>query len=361
MTDPSRRGFLRLAAGAGAAGLLTSCGVSRGSNSGREAGLPAPRSAAPLGQPATIRLVHHRPPFDITPVLFLPEIREPVVMPDYGLIYQVQPILVDDSAAGLRLLLSGDGDLVSTDPLTLARTAGGMEPVDLKIITTIAGDGIGYFRSDVFRVMADSGITQAEDLEGRRVSGGPAGGILDLALKSWLMDGGLDPGDDVELVPLPFDEVGDALRNRSIQLAPFVPPFDAFEAVRGGMMNLFFRRDVFGASEALLQVSDSVWLADHRLAARTFQADRLRALEYVLNDGRELALELMAEEYGVQLAASNLYFATLRDNFRALDGCLRLDRLQPSLDKFRTLGGIDDPFDASDFVDVAFVPGPCPL
>lgn len=361
MTDQSRRGFLRLAAGAGVAGLLTSCGISSGSNERREAGLPAPRAAAPLGQPTTIRLVHHRPPFDITPVLFLPEIRESVGMPDYGFLYRVQPILVDDSAAGLRLLLSGDGDLVSTDPLTLARMVGSMEPVDLKIITTIATDGFDYFRSDVFRVMADSGISRAEDVEGRRVSGGPAGGILDLALQSWLEDGGLDPKDDVELVPLPFDEVGDSLRNRSIQLAPFVPPFDAFEAVRGGMMNLFSRRDVFGTSEALVQVSDSIWLADHRLAVRTFQADRLRALEYVLDDGRGLALELMAEQYGVQLAANNLYFATLRDNFRAPDGCLRLDRLQPLLDKFQTLGGIDGAFDVRDFVDVVFVPGPCPL
>jgi len=85
-------------------------------------------------------------------------------------------------------------------------------------------------------VGADSGITDAKGLVGKRVGVPGIGGLLDVTMRQWLSSQGVDPK-SVNIVEIALPQTGDAIRAGQVDAVASVDPFSS-RAVQSGVGKL---------------------------------------------------------------------------------------------------------------------------
>lgn len=369
-----RRSFLKLTAATGAlatlGSLLAACQATPAASPTAKPGGasqpgPAPGTAqapatgaAPAGV-TTIRLAHGQPPADLTPVIFLPEVRTAIPLDHFDKSYTVQPTLILGTNLHATALAADEQDLVLLDFMTLPQSIEKGVLRDIKIIDDVKLDGHPDYRGNVFRVMADSGISTPADLRGKTVTTVTIGQSIDFAFRIWAKQGGLDPDRDVQIVEMPFTAVGAALREGRVAMGPFIPPFDALEADRGGMRDVFTLRDVFGPNEQLFHVAETSWLQANSQAVKDFLADSLKGRKWALDErNRDQVISIMSETYKVPKETYELFFGTSKDDFRHPDGCVSAKYLNEPAEKVRQEGAYQERIDLAQYIDHSYLPNP---
>ena len=298
-------------------------------------------------------------PSDIAPVLFVPWMQQNVLK-HYGKLYTVQWTRTKGSPHAAAMLAAGEADIATLSFTTIALTIlKDSVPGGVKVVADTKIDGYPGYRSNVWVVRDDSGISRVEDLKGRVVAINEYGAGLDVGLRVMLKKHGLDPVKDTNIVEINFGNQGAALRQKRTDLALLLQPFEGREFKKGGIKRLFTLKDAIGTNHMIFQAATNKFLAEHREAGRAFFDDYVRALKWYQDPkNRPKMLELVAEATKLPKDAFD-YFLTIEDDFRDPNACPHLEYIQRPIDLMVETGFLKERVDIAKYFDPSYLPNPC--
>jgi ABC-type nitrate/sulfonate/bicarbonate transport system substrate-binding protein len=178
--------------------------------------------------------------------------------------------------------------------------------VDMRMVMHLSG---WSEPTSTYFVRADSDINSVRDLKGKKIGVNNYGGNFDLYLRHILVENGLDPKNDVQILEVPIAAVYQALDSKQIDVgvvpALFVPRAEA--TLPGKLKPLFTYRDIPGIAQRpqfnqLVLVASNNFLKNNRPAAKEFIAAILDAQNWAQSNVQEAA-NLWAAEAGIPALA----------------------------------------------------------
>ena len=204
--------------------------------------------------------------------------------------------------------------------------------------------------------MSRKEIKEPRDLKGKKVAGSSPGGSATILAYQALRHFGLEPGKDVQVLPMGGSGAGRfAVLEQGIVDASLLSVPENILALHKGYNELIFLGDVvsfpqngFGTSVARIQQQpDEVY----RMVRAT-----LRGLQFVMNEGyRDQAREIMMKQWRVsdtKLAAEMLGY--LKRGL-AKDAVISSEAVQYFLDLTRETSNVSQPISAAQVVDFSFL------
>lgn len=299
-------------------------------------------------------------PNEMETIIYLDYLKKNVLK-DYGKSYDLQMTFTRGTPEAATLLASGQADLgtlaFSTFAIAMSKNA---VPGGLSIISDNYQDGHPGYASNTFAVLQDSPIKSVSDLKGKKVGINAYGSAVDLVLRVVLKKHGLDPRRDVQILEVNFPNMGAAIRDKRLDCGCLVIPFLAIENNKGGLRPLFTGGDAFGPSSVIFQVARTKFLEEHQDAARGFLADYVRGLGWYYDKAnRKKAIEIVSAFTKSPADVLNSYFATNRDYYRDLNGCVSAGAIQKPIDAMAAEKLIPQNVDAAKYLKLGYLPKPC--
>lgn len=301
-------------------------------------------------------------PNEMETIIFLDYLKQNVLK-NYGKSYTLDMTFTRGTPEAASLLASGHADLgtlaFSTFATTIAKNA---VPDGLIIVSDNYQDGHAGNASNTFFVLDGSPIKTIADLKGKKVGVNAYGSAVDLVLRVVLKKNGLDPRRDLQVVEVNFPNMASAIREKRIDCGVLVIPFLAVESQKGGLRPLFTGGDAFGPSSVIFQVANAKFAKEHPEVLRGFLADYVTGLNWYYDKAnREKAIELVAAFTKSPKAVLDSYFATSRDYYRDLNGCVSASAIQKPIDAMVSEKLVPTPVDASKYLNLSYLPKPCSL
>lgn len=297
-------------------------------------------------EPLKLRVAWAASPAQMTPIVFLNK----SIMKHEGKSYTVQFIRIPGSSLQVTAIGSGDLDLAALSYSAMA-TAVLNAHLPVKAVMDLFQDGPGY--STTYGVLADSPIKTVKDLKGK-VFGVPAfGGAVDVAARAMLIQNGLKPDTDVQMLEVPFGATEAALRSGKVAVAGFVANFWNAAEAKGGLRPLFRMKDAMGTSEMIFLAGRNDFIEKNRAVLIDFMEDYLGGLRW-FNDpkNRNEALGYIAQFTKRPVSDFSAWALNSdKDYARAADGLVNVEALQRNVDELHKLGLIKSKLDIKPHVD----------
>ena len=192
-----------------------------------------------------------------------------------------------------------------------------------------------------------------KDLKGKVVGVPAFGGAIDVAARAMLIQNGLKPETDVQMLELPFAATEAALRAGKVTAAGFTSSFWNKATAKGGVRPLFHMRDAMGTSEMIFLAGKAEFLEKNKAALTDFVEDYIGGLRWFYDPkNREEALGYIAKF--TKRPVSDFSAWALqgdKDYARARDGMINEKALQRNVDELHKLGLIKSKLDVSKHVD----------
>lgn len=255
-----------------AAVTAAACG---GSSDAKQAGsdglTPVTFAALPVAQFAAVELAEDAGIFE-----------------DHGIDLTIEYL---EAPAVVPSLMSGDADVgwLSAPAVLVARSNG----VTVKAVTTasVAGDDVDSFPIQLM-VPADSDIASAADLVGKKVAIDSLYGLPDLGMRRVLAEEGVDPA-DLDLVEIPFPEMGAALEAGRVDAVLASEPFGTILSSSGAATYVFSasQGQLPGSPQSVVLSSDA-FIESNAELVEDFQAAMEEATDYATAHEEELRATL---------------------------------------------------------------------
>lgn len=292
--------------------VLTACGGASADNEPQASGELTPVTFAGLSvaQVATVVAAH-----------------EAGIFEDHGLDLEIEFV---EAATVVPSLVSGDTQFgwLSAPAAIVARSNG--VPIRSVVTGSVAGEDPDAFPIQMM-VPPGSDIAEPADLVGQRVAIDSLFGLPDLSLRRVLADSGVDP-EDLELVEIPFPEMGAALEAGRVDAVLASEPFGTI------LRNSGAAEDIFSASEGQVAGSpQSVILASEQLVQS--EPD-------------------LVEDFRAAVADAMEYAATHEDEVRAaVPTFTQIDEELASEIRFAPMSSEDDPTGWEEWADLVLETG----
>jgi NitT/TauT family transport system substrate-binding protein len=352
---PRRLGLRTGTALAVAALTLSACGqsASQGGGSGDDSG----------GAPTiTFATGGAQPPNEMEAAIFSPEMIDSGVLKNYGKKYKLKMISTKGTPEAQSLLVSGQANLATFSFSTIATTVtNDAVPGGISVVAGHFVDGAEGYHSNAYMVRDDSTIKSAKDLKGKTVGVNAVGTAVDIILRVWLKDNGVDPEKDVKFAEIPFPAMGAALKAGRIDLGAFVQPFTAIESAKGGVKPLFTARDSVGENSAITVVGRKDYLGKNSDAVKAFLADWVAGLQWLSDEAnRTEAIAILAKASGAKPENLELFFGKPGDDYhRDPNACPNASALQAGVEGMVKTGYLPKSVKVADLVDTSYLPNPC--
>ncbi|WP_144902309.1 ABC transporter substrate-binding protein [Halobellus captivus] len=307
------------------------------------------------GEMPTLRMNYTVPAENLISLMAIPEIQSE--FENLGSAYELETNQNQSTPDSLNAMASGEADMAllayASFPAAVSQDAvpGG--------ITAIAMDFYDahedYFRFPVMS-MADSDVTDAEDLEGRTIAVNALGTGVHAIIYRMLENVGIDPENGVEFVELPFPSIASAIREGRVDAGIFVALFAAAVEAEGDMQTVFDSRDSWGQAYPFGFVAASNDSLDGKEEAiRAWASDYVSMVERVY-ENREETARLAAEHFDLPEALLSSYYLTERDYYRPRDVGLDIEALQFVTDELADMGFLEASPTISDHATNEYTP-----
>lgn len=301
------------------------------------------------------------PPNEMEQAIYAEPLRTKGVLRNFGKKYKLKMISVKGTPEAQNLLVSGQADLAVLAFSTIA--TGEARKAFPKGISIIAGefqDGHAGYGSNPYMALKKSGIRSAEDLRGKTLGVNAVGTAVDILMRVWLKDHGLDPEKDVKFAEIPFPAMGAALRSGRIALGSFVQPFTAVEKAKNDVRPLFTAKDAVGENAAIVVVGRNDYLKANGDAVRAFLEDWVAGLDWLQDPkNRDEAIDIMSEITGTPAKSLKLFYGKGEDYYRDPSACPNARSLQVGVDAMVKTGYLPSKVDVAKLVDTSYLPRPC--
>jgi NitT/TauT family transport system substrate-binding protein len=304
-----------------------------------------------------------QPPNEMEAAIFAKELADKGVLPNYGKKYDLKIVQTKGTPEAQSLLVAGQANFATLAFSTIATAVSrNAVPGGFSIVAGhyVAGQE-GSF-ANTYMVLANSGIRSAADLKGKTVGVNAVGTAVDVILRVWLKDNGVDPEKDVKFAEIPFPAMDAALRAGRIQLGAFTQPFAALATSKEGLTSLFTSKDAIGENAAIALVAQKSFLKDNGEAARAFLSDWVAGLQWLSDSkNRAEAIEIMARVSGSPAGNLDLFYSKQgADYYRDPNACPNATALQAGVEGMVKTGYLPKSVKIADLVDTSYLPKSCP-
>ena len=316
-------------------------------------------AAAPAAAQAPVLRVQYIVPVDQVISLFdIPALQQSVLK-NYGKRYKLElgrsqgtPLLVAAMAAGeLDVAFLAYNSFASA-------VIKNVVPGGLTIVASDFYDSSPDHFNFPWLTLADSPITGARDLKGKKVGVLAIGTGADATTRLMLKKSGLDPVKDVSIVEIPAPAMEEALRSKRID-AGFFPPVFAYRAMAaGGVKKVFDSFQAWGKPYVFsFVVARNDYLKKSPDAVKGFLEDYVALVGYIYKpENREAVLDLVATQFKVAKPVLQPFYLTNKDVYRRLDGRMAPEDLQHALTRLAELHFLDKDLQVAPYIDNSYLP-----
>ncbi|HEY3920125.1 MAG TPA: ABC transporter substrate-binding protein [Stellaceae bacterium] len=307
---------------------------------------------AASADPVKIRAGWSNTPTAMAPIIF----SKPEILKHLGKSYTMEPMHFAGSAPEITALASGDLDIATLAPSSLASAIENAHLTDLRVIGDENQDGVDGWFSTPYFVSKDSPIKAVEDLKGKVLASNAIGGGLDIGIRAMLRKHHLDDKKDVTIIEGPFPAMLPMLAEHKADLVAAVPPFSFIGEAKGDVRTLFTLKDAIGTSEFIFDVTRKGFIDKNRAALADFTEDWVRSLRWFLDPkNHDEAVKIVADYTKLPTTSFNDWLFTHKDVYRDPDHRANLAALQASLDVQQQLGIQKTHIDVAKYADQSLV------
>lgn len=286
-------------------------------------------------EPVTIRIGHGRAaeePFWLMTV-------KPDVTQYQGSWYEMELVPFRGTEERLQAYQAGDLDAVIITPNALVRGEA-TGALDLYSIVTVMREAEEGAFSTTFVALADSGISEIEDLPGTIIAIVDVGSHLDFLARTAIQMAGADPDTGAQYVVFPFPAQEEALRGGQIQVAGLPEPFYSLAHANGGVVDVFSAADILDFGFDLLTLSfDRTFVEENLGAVCAWRNDYQASMEFWRTQNEEARM-ILAETDFIPLPPQ--VYAQTGDYFRPEGGAVDPEGLGRFIEGMIELGVLDE-------------------
>jgi sulfonate transport system substrate-binding protein len=305
-----------------------------------------------IADPLKIRAGWGNTPTAMAPLIF----SKPELLKHYGKSYTMEPVHFAGSAPEITALASGDLDIATLAPSSMALAIENAHLTDLRVIGDENQDGIDGWFTTPFLVLKDSPIKTIADLKGKVLASNAIGGGLDIGLRAMLRKNHLDDKRDATIIESPFPTLLPMLAEHKADLVAAVPPFSFIAAAKGETRTLFTLKDATGPEEFIFDVARKSFIDKNRAALVDFTEDWIRSLRWFLDPkNHDEAVKIVADYTKLPPASFADWLFTHKDVYRDPDHRANLKALQETLDVQQQLGIQKTHIVAANYADQSLV------
>jgi NitT/TauT family transport system substrate-binding protein len=302
--------------------------------------------------PVKIRAGWSNTPTALAPVIFA----KPELAQHLGKTYTMEPVHFAGSAPEITALASGDLDIATLAPSSMASAIENAHMSDLRVIGDENQDGVDGWFTSLYFVLKDSPIKSVEDLKGKVLASNAIGGGLDIGIRAMLRKHHLDDKRDATIIEGPFPAMLPMLAEHKADLVAAVPPFSFIGEAKGNVRTLFTLRDAIGTSEFIFDVARKPFIDKNHAALVDFTEDWIRAERWYLDPkNHDEAVKIVADFTKVPAASWQDWLFTHKDVYRDPNHRANLKALQSSLDIQQQLGIQKTHIDVPKYADSSLV------
>jgi NitT/TauT family transport system substrate-binding protein len=302
--------------------------------------------------PVKIRAGWSNTPTAMAPVIFA----KPELAPHLGKTYTMEPMHFAGSAPEITALASGDLDIATLAPSSMASAIENAHMSDMRVIGDENQDGVEGWATSLFFVAKDSPIKTVEDLKGKVLASNAIGGGLDIGIRAMLRKHHIDDKRDVTIIEGPFPAMLPMLAEHKADLVAAVPPFSFIGEAKGNVRTLFTLRDAIGTSEFIFDVARKSFIDKNHAALVDFTEDWIRAERWYLDPkNHDEAVKIVSDFTKVPVASWQDWLFTHKDVYRDPDHRANLKALQETLNVQQQLGIQKTHIDVPKYADNSLV------
>ena len=302
--------------------------------------------------PVKIRAGWSNTPTAMAPIIFA----KPELAKHLGKSYTMEPVHFAGSAPEITALASGDLDIATLAPSSMASAIENAHMADIRVIGDENQDGVEGWFTSLFFVLKDSPIKTVEELKGKVLASNAIGGGLDIGIRAMLRKHHLDDKRDATIIEGPFSAMLPMLAEHKADLVAAVPPFSFIGEAKGNVRTLFTLRDSIGTSEFIFDVARKPFIDKNHAALVDFTEDWIRAERWFLDPkNHDEAVKIVADFTKVPAASWSDWVFTHKDVYRDPDHRANIKALQNTLDIQQQLGIQKTHIDATKYADNSLV------
>jgi sulfonate transport system substrate-binding protein len=242
-------------------------------------------------EPLKLRVGWAQAPSQLTALTAEEMKRHPEHFAHLGKSYVLEPIRFQGSAPQIQGLASGELEIASLGPPSLAIGVANAH-LDLRIIADVMQDGVEGHFGTYWAVKKDGPIKTVEDLRHRRAAINSFGATTDLMLRSTMRKHGV-PDNEYVVIEANFANMLALMENDKVDIVPVMPQFSHDFQATGRYRPLFTINELRGASQVGMWVTTSALITAHRAQLVDFLADDIRSTRWFLNPkNRDEALDI---------------------------------------------------------------------
>jgi NitT/TauT family transport system substrate-binding protein len=257
--------------------------------------------------------------------------RHPALFPYLAKSYVLEPLRFQGSTPQIQGLASGELEIASLGPSSLALGIGNAH-LDLRIIADVMQDGVPGHFDTYWAVRKDGPVRTVEDLRHRRAAINAFGATTDMVLRGTARQHGVADNEYV-VIETNFANMLAMMENDKVDIVPVMPQFNHDFEATGRYRTLFTVGQVRGPSEVGMWVAEARLIAAHRPALVDFLADDMRSVRWFLDPkNRDEALAI-AQAVTKESPASLAYAFGPGDLYHSPDLVPNVPSVQKDIDE----------------------------
>ena len=306
---------------------------------------------AAKADPVTIRAAWIATPASLIPILFA----KPGLAKHQGVTYQFEPMRFQSSPTEITAMAAGEIEISTLNFSTLPIAIANAGLTDLRIIADETQDGIEGYGAVKYQVLKDSPIQKPEDLKGKIVAVNGVGAGVDIALRTYMAQHGLQNGRDFTTIEVPFPSMKAVLVDHKTDLMTGALPFQLDPDWIKVARTLFTMKEAMGGVELSFWEVREPFLQKNRAALVDLLEDTVRAYRWYADPANHKEAVQILADYTKQPVEKLDWAFTKEDEYRDLDGVPNLAMIQSNINAVKALGIIKTDVDVAKYADLSLV------
>ena len=270
-----------------------------------------------------------------------------------GQSYTVESIRFAGTPPMMTAIAAGELEIANLAYSTFPLAVQNANLDDLRVIADEFQDGVEGYATNEWAVLKDSPIKKLEDLKGKVIATNSAGSAVDIALRAMLRKHGLEANRDYTIVEAPFPTMKAMLKEKKVDLAPYVLPFNFDPELQQIARPLFSSKDAVGVSQFIIWAARKSFIDKNRAAMVDFMEDMLRIERWYMDPKNHKEVTEIAGKMMKAPPERLDWLFTKKDYYRNPDMLPDLKALQANIDLTKELGFIKAPMDVQKYTDLS--------
>ena len=302
-------------------------------------------------EPLKIRIGWVVTPAQLTPMLF----KKKEILKHYGKSYVVDPIRFRGSSLQISALAAGEIDIAALSYSAFALAIQNANMKDIRAIADVFQDGVKDHFTVQYMVKKDSPIKTVKDLKGKQIATNAVGGAVDIAMRKYLREHGLEDKKDYTVTEARFPNMGAMLEEKKVDMIGILVPFSGAVEAKGAR-TVFTMKDAMGPSQMIFWTARDEFLKKNHDALVDFFEDQQRALRWYLDPAnRKEALAIIGGFTKRPPKSFDPWLFTKKDFYRDPNSELNVEALRKNIALQHELGFLKQKINVDEYVDMSLV------